>query len=274
MPSFLDTVVASRPVTFKEQVVKWKPGPFKPTSSSKRRSLIGTLRAARAGGAGIVAEVKRASPSHGFFASDMASIVPRLKAYDAAGVHGISILTEPHWFNGSFDDLACAVVETNVPILCKDFIVTEGQLELAANLGTNAVLIIAKVRPSLALVGKCFDLGLEPLLEIHDREDLDAIVPVVRQDPSKYIIGINNRNLATLRVDTSTTAKLVPAVRRLLGDEPVIISESGIESPVDAARLVKVGVDGFLIGTAFMNTPHVKLGITIKEFIDACKRGG
>jgi indole-3-glycerol phosphate synthase len=196
-----------------------------------------------------------------------------LRAYEAAGVHGISVLTEPQHFNGSFDDLAEAVAETTRPILCKDFIVTPGQLELALRLGAGSVLIIVKLKPSLALVGKCLDLCLEPLLEIHDEQDLNAIVPVVRGNPGLFIVGINNRDLATLRVNTSTTVKLAPLARELLGDEPVIISESGIESPADAKRLYMAGVDGFLIGTAFMNTPVDALEATIGRYIDIFKGG-
>ncbi len=219
---------------------------------------------------GIIAELKRASPSHGTFGAG--EILPRLHAYEAAGVDGISVLTEPQHFNGSFDELAEAVAETTRPILCKDFIVTPGQLELASRLGASAALIIVKLKPSLALASKCLDLGMEPLFEIHDEKDLDAIEPIVRMNPGQFIVGINNRDLSTLSVDTSTTAKLAPLARELLGDEPVIISESGIESPADARFLAKRGVDGFLIGTAFMNTPTDKLGATIKGFIDACKR--
>ena len=235
-----------------------------------RQGLVASLRAARNRGAGIIAELKRASPSHGSFGTE--DIAPRLHAYEAAGVSGISVLTEPRHFNGSFDDLEQAVIETTRPVLCKDFIVTSGQLELASRLGASAALIIVKSKPSLALVDKCLDLGLEPLFEIHDEKDLDAIVPIVSVNPSQFIIGINNRDLVSLRVDTSTTIKLAPIARELLGDEPLIISESGIESPADAKRLASAGVDGFLIGTTFMNTPVDKLGATIKGYIDACKR--
>jgi indole-3-glycerol phosphate synthase len=270
MPSFLDTIAASRPATFKEQLATHLATHHHASKPGKRRGLVASLRAAREGGAGIIAEVKRASPSHGPFSLDM--IIPRLQAYEAAGVHGISILTEPQRFNGSFDDMVDAVNETTTPILCKDFIVTAGQLELAARIGASAALVIVKLKPSFALVMKCLELGLEPILEIHDRGDLAAIVPVVRQDPGRFIIGINNRDLATMHVDTSTTIKLAPAARHLLGDEPVIISESGVESPGDAKKLSQAGVDGFLIGTAFMNTPVDKLRATIQQFLDACKR--
>jgi indole-3-glycerol phosphate synthase len=257
MPSFLDTIAASRPATFREQVAKYLARSQPMSKPGFRQGLVASLRAARDRGAGIIAELKRASPSH---------------AYEAAGVHGISVLTEPRHFNGSFDDLAEAVAETTRPVLCKDFIVTPGQLELASRLGASSVLIIVKLKPSLALVGKCLDLCLEPLLEIHDEQDLNAIVPVVLGNPGLFIVGINNRDLADLRVNTSTTVKLAPLARELLGDEPVIISESGIESAADAKRLTEAGVDGFLIGTAFMNTPIARLGATIKEFIDACRR--
>lgn len=272
MTSFLEAMAASRPASFKEQAAAPLAAHRTTSKTGKGRSLVRALRAARDAGCGIIAEFKRASPSHGAFTSD--AIVPRLQAYEAAGVHGISILTEPQRFNGSFEDLAAGVDATSSPILCKDFIVSASQLDLAARIGASAALIIAKLKPSLALVDKCLATGLEPLIEIHDRADLDAIEPVVRKDPGKFIVGINNRDLATLRVDTRTTINLAPVARRLLGTELVIIGESGIESPADASRLANAGVDGFLIGTAFMNTSIDMLGASIKEFINTRKGDG
>jgi len=188
-------------------------------------------------------------------------------------VQGLSILTEPTKFNGSFDDLHCAVESTALPILCKDFIVVSGQLDLASKIGANAALIIAKLDASLALAGKCLELGMEPVIEIHDEDDLAKIVTFVKRHPKKCIVGINNRDLATLEINIGTTTRMLPVAKKALGDNVIMISESGIESPSDARVLTKAGVDGFLIGTAFMKTPVPAIPGTIKEMLLACRRG-
>lgn len=273
MPSFLDAMVASRPATFKEQLASRQARHQGCAVTGRAPSLIRSLRAARdAGRAGIIAELKRSSPTHGPFAG-ASSIASRLKGYDAAGVAGISVITEPSRFNGSYEDLVVARQETTSPVLCKDFNVTLGQLQLASDLGASAALIIAKARESVELLDRCLELDIEPVIEIHDVADLDTITPFARAHPRGCVVGINNRDLDTLDVNLVTTEKLLPLARRSLGDEVIIIAESGIEKPADATMLRDAGVDGFLIGTAFMNVAVDGLQDRIAAFTGAARGG-
>ncbi|MFX0099497.1 MAG: indole-3-glycerol phosphate synthase TrpC [Candidatus Hodarchaeota archaeon] len=248
MNTILDEIVESRLDNFKKQA-----STSLLDSRGKKLSLIKQLTAIKGKRVGIIAELKKASPSHGSFACD--AIEPRLKAYDACGVQAISVLTEPSYFHGSFEDLSCAVNATSTPILCKDFIVSREQLELASKIGASVALIIVKIKESLALVDTCLDLGMEPLLEIHDEEDLDAIIPLVKSNPGLKLIGINNRNLSTLEVDLNTAIKLIPKVKNALGEDVFIISESGIKTNEDIRKVHVAGADAFLIGTQLMHQP-------------------
>jgi indole-3-glycerol phosphate synthase len=267
MHATIDTIIASRPATFRLQAART----YKTYNREERLSLIAAIERMKTDQVGIIAEIKKSSPSHGPFSST--NVVELARAYDAAGVQGISVLTEPSHFNGSFDDLQSVVNRTTVPVLCKDFVITRKQLELANQLGASAVLIIVKIRSSLSLIGACLDLGMEPLLEIHDQEDLDIIVPIVKNDPRLRLVGINNRDLATMEIDLDTSDRLIPAAREALGDDAIIISESGIETASDVQRLVSAGADAMLIGTMFMERPVQDVGATIKDVQAACKRG-
>lgn len=267
MHATIDAIVASRPATFKAQVART----YKACSRNERQSLIAAIERKKNDQVGIIAEIKKSSPSHGPFSST--NVIKRARAYDAAGIQGISVLTEPSHFNGSFDDLQSVVNNTTVPVLCKDFIISRQQLELANQLGASAVLIIVKIRSSLTLIESCLDLGMEPLLEIHDQEDLDIIVPIVEADPRVRLVGINNRDLSTMKVDLSTSDRLIQEARNAIGEDAIIISESGIETSSDVKRLVKAGTDAILIGTMFMERPVQDVKAVIQDLQAACMRG-
>lgn len=258
MNTILEEIIGSRFDNFKKQAIN-----SIPRSPAKKQSLIRRLLDMRGTRVGIIAELKKASPSRGTY--NCISIETRLDAYDVCGVQAISVLTEPSHFHGSYEDLAIAVNRTRVPVLCKDFIISREQLDLASKIGASVALIIVKIKKSLELVNACLDLGLEPLLEIHDRADLDAIIPVVKANPELKLIGINNRNLSTLEVDLSTSITLIPKVKAALGDLPLIISESGINHPRDVKALHAAGADAFLIGNLLMNQPVDELPATLKE---------
>jgi len=267
MHATIDTIIANRPATFKAQAART----YKACSRNERPSLIAAIEQKKNDQVGIIAEIKKSSPSHGPFSSN--NVVERARAYDAAGVQGISVLTEPSHFNGSFDDLQSVVNNTVVPVLCKDFVMTRKQLELANQLGASAVLMIVKIRASLPLIDACLDLGMEPLLEIHDQADLDIIVPILKADPRVRLVGINNRDLATMEIDLSTSDLLIPAARETLGDDAIIISESGIETTSDVQSLVSAGADAILIGTMFMERPVQNVEAAIHDVQAACVRG-
>ncbi|MFC1945540.1 indole-3-glycerol-phosphate synthase, partial [Chloroflexota bacterium] len=174
-------------------------------------------------------------------------------AYEAGGAAAISVLTEPHYFQGSLDYLGVVrgVVGPDMPLLRKDFIVDPYQLYEAAAYGADAVLLIAAVlkpenlRQMLGLSG---DLGLDCLVEIHNEAELAQVL-----DCSAGIIGINNRNLHDFSVDITTTRNLLSQIPKGL----VTVSESGIKTRADIERIRGWGADAILIGEALTSAPDI-----------------
>jgi indole-3-glycerol phosphate synthase len=172
------------------------------------------------------------------------------------------VLTEPAFFDGSLDHL-CAVREAvNIPVLRKDFIVSEYQLLEARAAGADAVLLIAAaLRPVelKVLHDHAFGLGLEVLVEVHDGTELAVAI-----DAGARLIGVNNRNLRTLQVDLRISEELIPEVPA----DVIAVSESGLAAAADVERLRQLGYRAFLIGERFM-TAHDP-GAALREFLDSC----
>lgn len=199
--------------------------------------------APRDGSVGVIAEVKRRSPSAG-------SIRPALdplhhaRAYAAGGAIGISVLTEPEHFGGSLEDLEGVVKAVALPVLRKDFVVDETQLLETRAAGAAAVLLIVRVLAPgrlRALVGEARTLGLGVLVEAHTLAELDAAL-----EAGSKLVGINNRDLDSFAVDPATSERLLPRVPRGI----VAVAESGIETRADVERLAAAGADLVLVGTA------------------------
>ncbi len=193
---------------------------------------------------GIIAEFKRRSPSRGVI-NETASLDEVVSGYCRNGVSAVSVLTEPVFFGGSNDDLRSAGKHCDVPLLRKDFIIDPWQLYEARALGADAVLLIAAVlgKKMVAELSETASLlGLKVLLEVHSERELDTISPFID------VIGVNNRDLETFRVDTDLSLKLAP----YLPPDLARISESGIESAEVIKSLRAAGYDGFLIGDYFM----------------------
>ncbi len=211
-----------------------------------RRSLVERIRTARdAGELGVIGEVKRRSPSVGDISVD-ADPASQAAAYAGAGAAGISVLTERDHFAGSLDDLAAVRAAVDVPVLRKDFLVDERQLEVARLRGADAVLIIAAIHDDTALaslVARAHELELEVLLEVHDRAEMERALAT-----DADAIGINNRDLRTFVVDLATTEALAP----LVTDGRPVVAESGVRTVDDAARMRAAGVDALLVGEALM----------------------
>ncbi len=217
----------------------------------ERRSFVEAVRAARARGeVAVVAELKPASPAAGDLlrGRDPDAL---LRAYREGGAVGLSILTVPEGFNGSLELLARAARMGDRPVLMKDFLLSEEQLEAAARLGADAVLLIftlfARGHPALdleAMIARAHALGLEVLLEVASREELQAALQT-----DADMIGINSRDLATLSVSLERTVKLLRTVR---ADEKPLWALSGVFTPEDARRLREAGADAVLVGTALM----------------------
>ncbi len=202
-------------------------------------------------GLSVIAEHKRRSPSAGPIREDL-SLEEVVRAYERGGAAALSVLTEGPNFGGSLDDLRAARAAVALPILRKDFTVDEYQLHEAVAAGADAVLLIvaALTEAELArLSERAGSLGLAALVEVHDRRELDVAVALGAE-----LIGINNRDLTTLAVDTGRTLELAP----LVPDGTVVVAESGFRDAKDLARLADVGVDAVLVGEALMRSADVE----------------
>ena len=212
-----------------------------------RRSLVASIRArAERGELAVIGEVKRRSPSVGSI-DEQVDPVARASAYAGDDAAGISVLTEPDHFGGSLDDLVAVRGAVEVPVLRKDFVLDERQLEQARDAGADAVLLIAALHDdaSLArLVDRAHDLQLEVLLEVHDADELRRAM-TSRAD----VLGINNRDLRSFVVDLATSERLAQLAS---GDPRPIVAESGVRDVADAARMRACGVDALLVGEALM----------------------
>jgi indole-3-glycerol phosphate synthase len=209
-----------------------------------RRSLEAAIRTS-AGRHAVIAEVKYASPSRGRI-HDGCTPEAIAREFVAAGAAGLSVLTEPTYFGGSTGYLVRVRRAVSVPVLRKDFIIDERQLSETRALGADAVLLIARVLGDRlpAFVDGALALGLEPLVEVHDRDEMGRALAT-----NASLIGINNRNLATMTLDLSTTVRLAGAARDA---GRLVVSESGITWPCDVRSLSR-HCDAFLIGSALMS---------------------
>ena len=190
-----------------------------------------------------IAEVKRSSPSQGDIKPSLV-VEELVREYEAAGADAISVLTEPFFFGGSLTDLAKAGNSVDLPVLRKDFIFDDYQLLEAKGWGASAALLIVSILSQTQLEGLIHEasrLGLETLVEVHDALDMSKAV-----EAGADILGINNRNLATLEVDLDTTMRLLPMVP----NGTVIVSESGYSRRDEVVRAIDAGVDAILVGTA------------------------
>lgn len=202
-----------------------------------------------AGRSAVIAEIKKASPSKGVLREnyDPAAIA---KSYAAAGASCLSVLTDIDFFQGHDDHLVAARAACTLPVLRKDFVIDPYQLYEARALGADCILIIvAALDDQLMqeLVWCARDLGLDVLVEVHDREELER--GLMLRTP---LIGINNRNLRTFETSLDTTLGLLTDVF----PDRTVVSESGIHSREDIALLRKRGVHAFLVGEAFMSAPE------------------
>jgi indole-3-glycerol phosphate synthase len=198
----------------------------------------------------IIAEIKKASPSKGIIREDFEPTVIA-QEYEKGGASALSILTEPHFFQGNLDYLGEVRRYSKLPILRKDFIVSKYQILEALVHGADFILLIAKAlsRNELKeLYEYAIHLGLDVLVEIHDKTDL-----VKATFSGADIIGINHRNLETFEMDMKLSEKLIP----LIPHGKIIVAESGLTENVQLAELNKIGVDAFLIGEHFMRQDNL-----------------
>ncbi len=207
----------------------------------------------------IIAEVKKASPSKGVIKKDFDPLLIA-QSYEKGGANAISVLTEPHFFQGDIEYLAGIRRYVGIPLLRKDFIISKYQILEALVYGADFVLLIAKVlskKELKELLNYTRHLGMEALVEVHDKKDLTKAIY-----SGADIIGINHRNLETFEMNMNLCYELIP----LIPNNKIIIAESGIKNHKQLQELSSAGVDAFLIGESLMRQDNITNALKILKY--------
>jgi len=205
----------------------------------------------RQGKISFIAEIKQASPSAGVLRKDF-SHIEIAKIYRDAKVNALSVVTESEFFLGKINYIEDIKKEINLPILRKDFIIDEIQILESRAVGADAILLIVRILDEERLVRLCNfskELGMDVIVEIHTEKELKKVLAA-----NVNIIGINNRNLNTLKVDLKTTQKLIPFIPQTITK----ISESGINTLRDVLLMKGLGVDAILVGESLMKADNIE----------------
>jgi indole-3-glycerol phosphate synthase len=256
MSDFLDTLAMDATKTIDSgyyQTIK----PTNQTKISLKKAILECKRNA------VITEIKSASPSLGTIRAEV-NAKEIAQAMEAGGSVGISVLTEPKHFNGSLATFAQAREAVELPILMKDIIIVPEQIDAASQLGANAILLIQALfdkhyceMSADKMITHAHSRGVEVLLEAHTAKEFQSAV-----ETDADLIGINNRNLATLKINLQTTREILE--KHAKGGKTVI-SESGIATPPDLQFLRSCGADAFLIGSSIMLTDDIQE--KVKEFV-------
>ncbi|MGH3715391.1 MAG: indole-3-glycerol phosphate synthase TrpC [Micromonosporaceae bacterium] len=238
--SVLDEILAGvrEDIAAREQIVPLAEIRDRAAAAPAAKDAFAALRAP---GVGVIAEVKRSSPSKGQLAEipDPAELASE---YAAGGARVVSVLTEGRRFGGSLEDLAAVRAAVEVPVLRKDFIVSSYQVHEARAYGADLVLLLVAVLEQNVLIGlleRIESLGMTPLVEVHTEEEADRAL-----EAGARVIGVNARNLKTLEVDRSVFERIAPGLPK----EVVKIAESGVRGPHDLIRYAGAGADAVLVG--------------------------
>lgn len=205
-------------------------------------------KALAANGISFICEVKKASPSKGIIAEDF-PYLQIARDYENADAAAISCLTEPFWFKGSDDYLREITRNVKIPVLRKDFTISEYMIYEAKVLGASAILLICAILGESELreyLSLAHSLGMSALVEAHNESEIETAVKI-----GAGIIGVNNRDLRNFSVDTGNSAHL----RDLVPRDRIFVSESGIQTAEDVQRLREIGVDAVLVGETLMRAP-------------------
>jgi indole-3-glycerol phosphate synthase / phosphoribosylanthranilate isomerase len=219
-------------------------------SQSSPRDLLEALRDQTKSRIGLIAEVKRASPSRGMLAPDIDPIELAC-TYASNGATAISVLTESHFFLGSFGYIAAIKQVVKVPVLCKDFIIDEYQVYEARAYGADAILLICAILDQIQLqqlLKVAHDLGMCCLVEVHTAEEVQQAIAA-----GAIVIGINSRDLLTFQMNPNLIRKLRP----LIPKDHVVVAESGIHSSADARRLARYDIQAMLVGESLVTSPDI-----------------
>lgn len=222
----------------------------------ERRDFLAALRNPRAGDIALIAEVKKASPSAGVICPDF-DPVRIATEYEAAGASCLSVLTDEQFFQGSLDYLRQIRAAVRLPLLRKDFIIDERQILEAIEWGADAVLLIVAILDDARLKhfhALATEAGLAALVEVHDEAELDRALAA-----GAGLIGVNNRNLKTFKVDLATTGRLAAKLASApTPPSPLLVAESGIHTLVDVERLKQAGARAILVGESLVRQPSIR----------------
>jgi indole-3-glycerol phosphate synthase len=207
----------------------------------------------------LIAEVKKASPSMGVICPNF-DPVRIAKEYETAGASCLSVLTDEKFFQGSLDYLRQIRAAVKIPLLRKDFIIDERQILEAIEWGADAILLIVAILTDAQLEKfhtLAVEAGLAVLVEVHDEEELERALKI-----SPALIGVNNRNLKTFKVDLATTEKLAP---RITHHASLLVAESGIHARADVERVKKCGAGAILVGESLVKQGDI--GAKVRELL-------
>ena len=227
------------------------------------RDFAGAPRKPKSGQVALIAEVKKASPSAGVIRPDF-DPVRIAREYEAAGASCLSVLTDQKFFQGSLEYLKPIRGAVGLPLLRKDFIIDERQILEAIEWGADAVLLIVAILSDTQLKhlhALATEAGLAALVEVHDETELDRALSTGAE-----LIGVNNRDLRTFKVDLATTERLAARLRSSPRNPPsLLVAESGIRTRADVERLVKCGAQALLVGESLMK--HADIGAKVRELL-------
>ena len=228
----------------------------------ERRDFFAALRKPRRGDVALIAEVKKASPSKGVICENF-DPVRIAKEYEAAGASCLSVLTDEKFFQGSLDYLREIRTAVKLPLLRKDFIIDERQILEAIEWGADAILLIVAILDD-ARLKKFYDLaneaGLAVLVEVHDGAELDRAMAI-----GAKVIGVNNRDLKTFKVDLATTERLAEQIRQWnpnAFEKMLLVAESGIHTRADVDRLERCGSKAILVGESIVKQGNIAAKIS------------
>lgn len=208
----------------------------------------------------LIAEVKKASPSKGIIRADF-DPVSIARAYERAGATCLSVLTDRHFFQGSFDNLRLVRCSVSLPLLCKEFIIDPYQIYLARTAGADAVLLIVAILSDRHLqeyLDLVHSLGMTALVEVHTAAELDRALSL----SNLRLLGINNRNLENFTVDLATTEQLIQQQREQIESKGItVVSESGLFERTDLERVGQAGARAVLIGESLVKQPDIEQAV-------------
>lgn len=216
-----------------------------------RRDFFAALKNPRRGSVGLIAEVKKASPSAGVICPDF-DAVRIAKEYEAAGASCLSVLTDEKYFQGSLEYLKQIRAAVSLPLLRKDFVVDERQIAEAIEWGADAVLLIVACLSDAELKrfhDLAIEAGLTALVEVHDEAELDRALAI-----DVRLVGVNNRNLKDLTINLETTERLAAKLFAVKKDA-LLVAESGLKTRADIERVERCGAKAILVGESLMKDP-------------------